>query len=222
MIISFAQKFVFQSWNFFLTEAEYCCLAIFSVIRLSSFYLVTAFINVRLEWNFICPCFQASPHSWPARQWLPPSDVVWFTWLFLFYLGYIFIQENEKQNLRVNFTSVQNLEETRNKKCLFLTMTERTTGGQSNFVGTRTEETIIVTKKIASKWWRVFLLLELLHCQIYRKTWLGVLPKIAILYHEICVGTKGKRQFVYGRWHCSELYTNWSKFYWRKFSFDQF
>jgi len=71
--------------------------------------------------------------------------------LFLFYLGYIFIQENEKQNLRVNFTSVQNLEETRNKKCLFLTMTERTTGGQSNFVGTRTEETIIVTKKIASK-----------------------------------------------------------------------
>jgi hypothetical protein len=67
--------------------------------------------------------------------------------LFLFYLGYIFIQENEKQNLRVNFTSDQNLEETRNKKCLFLTMTERTTSGQSNFVGTRTEETIIVTKK---------------------------------------------------------------------------
>lgn len=26
-------------------------------------------------------------------------------------------------------------------------MTERTTGGQSNFLGTRTEETIIVTKK---------------------------------------------------------------------------
>jgi len=65
----------------------------------------------------------------------------------LFYLGYIFTQENEKQNLRVNFTSDQNLEETRNKKCLFLTMTERTTIGQSNFVGTRTEETIIVTKK---------------------------------------------------------------------------
>jgi len=65
----------------------------------------------------------------------------------LFYLGYIFIQENEKQNLRVNFTSDQNLEETRNKKCLFLKMTERTTIGRSNFVGTRTEETIIFIKK---------------------------------------------------------------------------
>jgi hypothetical protein len=69
----------------------------------------------------------------------------------LFYLGYFFSQENEKQNRRVNFVSDQNLEGTRNKKYIFLTMAERTTSGQSKFVSTRTEVKIIVTKKIASK-----------------------------------------------------------------------
>ena len=142
-------------------EAEYCCWAICSVIRLSSFYLVTEVINVWLEWNFLCPRFQTTPHGWPARQWLTPSDVVWFTWLFLLiYLGYIFSQENEKQNLRVNFTSDQNLEETRYKKCLFLTMAKRTTSGQSNFVGTRMEESTFVTKTIANKGWWVFCFLN--------------------------------------------------------------
>ena len=65
VLISFARKFVFQSWFFFLTEADYCCLAICPVIRLSSCCLVNEAINVRLEWNLLCPRFQTT--SWLAR-----------------------------------------------------------------------------------------------------------------------------------------------------------
>jgi len=95
-------------------------------------------------------------------------------------------------------------------------MTERTTGGQSNFLGTRTEETIIVTKKkkIASKWWWVFLLLELLHCQIYRRMWLGVLPEMQYYTTKCALVRKARgRSFMVDDTdqNCT---TNWSIFYW--------
>jgi len=66
VLISSTQLFVFQSCFFFGgggvggREREYGCLAIFSAIRLFSLYLVTEFINVRCEWNFLCP-------PWPVR-----------------------------------------------------------------------------------------------------------------------------------------------------------
>ena len=194
---------MFQSWIFFFTEVEYCCLAICSVIRLSSFYVVTEVINVRLEWNFLVPRFHTSPDGWPAWQWLPPSDVVWFTLLFLlFYLGYIFSQENEKQNLRVNFVSDRNLEGTQNKKYIFLTMAERTI---SKFVSTRSEVKIIVTKNKNRQQRMMSVFASWTAKSMEKRDWMFC-QKYSIWYHAICVGAKGKRQFIYGKWHWSELY----------------
>ena len=92
------------------------------------------------------------------------------------------------------------------QKCLFLTMTERTTGGQSNFIGTRTEETIIVTKKNCQQMMMSVFASWTVTLPNLSKNVTGCVARNAILYHEMCVGTKGKRPFVYGRWHWSELY----------------
>ena len=45
----------------FLRQGEYSCLVICSAIKLFSLYLVTEVINLRCEWNFLCP-------PWPV--WL--------------------------------------------------------------------------------------------------------------------------------------------------------
>jgi hypothetical protein len=158
----------------------------------------------------------------PRRQWLPPSDVVWFTWLFLlFYLGYTFSQENEKQNLRVNFTSDQNLEETRNKKWLFLTTTERTTSGQSNFVGTRTEEIITVTKRNRQQRMSVFVSRTITLPNLWKNV-TGCVARKAIsgtTKYALVRKVRGSSFMVDDTdQNCT---TNWWKFYWRKFSFDQ-
>ena len=58
------RQFVLQSYSFFLRVGEYCCLAICSVIRLSSSYLATEVITVRLERNVLCSRFQTSPYGW--------------------------------------------------------------------------------------------------------------------------------------------------------------
>jgi hypothetical protein len=51
-----------------------------------------------------------------------------------------------------HFISDQNLEETRNKIGLFTTTTTRTATGQSNLIGTRAEERLIVIfKKMQQK-----------------------------------------------------------------------
>jgi len=57
VVISSTQPFLFRSCSFFLRESQYCCLAICPVIGLSSFYLVTEVIGVRLERNFLCSRF---------------------------------------------------------------------------------------------------------------------------------------------------------------------
>jgi hypothetical protein len=66
----------------------------------------------------------------------------------------------------------------------------------------------LIRKKVAGKgWWVLFLLLKLLHCQIYEKKVIGrVCQKCNVWYHEIWVDAKGKRQFICGRCHWSELY----------------
>jgi len=57
-------------------------------------------------------------------------------------------------------------------------MTKRTISGQSNFTGTRTEERLVVAKKIASEWWGMWsLLLKQLHFKSVAKRWLGDLPE---------------------------------------------
>jgi hypothetical protein len=79
VLISLTQLFVLYTCNFvFLMEGDYLCLAIFPVIRLSRFYLVTLVISVRLEWNILFPRFQTSPHSWSVWQLLPPLEIVWY------------------------------------------------------------------------------------------------------------------------------------------------
>lgn len=54
VLISSTQQFVFQSCDFFVMEGDYSCLAICTVVRLTSFCLVTEVTSVRLEWNFLC------------------------------------------------------------------------------------------------------------------------------------------------------------------------
>ena len=79
VLISLTQLFVLYSCNFvFLMEGDYPCLAIFLVIRLSRFYLVTLVISVRLEWNILFPRFQTSPRGWSVWQLLPPLEIVWY------------------------------------------------------------------------------------------------------------------------------------------------
>lgn len=68
-------------------------------------------------------------------------------------------------------TADQNLKKkTEIKNVRSPTTTEPTASGESNLIGTRTEETLTVTKKsqaVKEKW--NFLLHKLLHCQIYEK-----------------------------------------------------
>lgn len=88
------------------------------------------------------------------------------------------------------------------KNVFFLTMTERTIIGRSNFVGTRTEETIIFTKKkqkSPAKDDECFCFLNYYTAKSVEKRDWVCCQKCNIWYHEICVGAKGKRQFICGR-----------------------
>jgi hypothetical protein len=74
-----------------------------------------------------------------------------------------------KTKCLVHLTSDQNLEETRNKICLFPTRTKRTTSGQSILIGIRAEHRNIVTKNGQKRMASVASALKLLQCQIYEK-----------------------------------------------------
>ena len=89
---------------FSLREGECCFLAICPVIRLSSFYLVTDVICVRLEWNFLCPRFQTSPHGWPVWQLLLRLYVVWYSLVVAYVLPQVHFRSDE--NCFPKFSSI--------------------------------------------------------------------------------------------------------------------
>jgi len=114
----------------------------------------------------------------------------------------------------------QNLEERRNKKCLFLTMTERTTSGQNNLVGTRTEEIIIVTKNpqqrisVFASWTITLPNLWKNMTECFARNAICGITKYALVRK-----ARGSSFTVDDTdQNCT---TNRSKFYWRKFSLDQ-
>lgn len=88
------------------------------------------------------------------------------------------------------------------KKCIFLTMAERTTNGQRKFVSTSTEVTIVFThththtKKKPAKDDECFCFLN--YYTMEKRDWMCC-QKCSIWYHAICVAAKGKRQFIYGK-----------------------
>jgi len=87
-----------------------------------------------------------------------------------------------------HITSDQNLEETRNKKCIFPTMTKWTTSGQTNLKGTRAEERFIVAKNHQQRWWVWFSFLNYYTAKPMTKGDLECCHRCNVLYHEICVG----------------------------------
>ena len=105
-----------------------------------------------------------------------------------------------------HFISDQNPEETRNKKNLSPTMTKRTTSGQSNLTGTRTEGRLIVAKKSPAKdeeCDRCFLNHYTLN--LWEKGDRMRCQKCNVWNHETCFGAKDKRRLIYGRCYWSEL-----------------
>ena len=86
------------------------------------------------------------------------------------------------------------------KKCFSPTMTKRTISSQSNFTGTRTEERLVVAKKLPAndeECDRCFLNNNI--SNLWQKGDWVICQKSNVWYHETCVGAKGKRRLIYGR-----------------------